>query len=195
MPGFNVIDEVSQSLVGVLQAALAGTGATVLSDDLQGPSPSTLRLTVFLFEAGEDPSARNRPRVRGLGGGGALQTAKPPMALLLRYLLTPWGGDESSRHSLLGGAMQALYDNAVISGPQLVGSLAAEGQALKITLAPLSLEERTRVWHAVQRPYRLSVSYEVRVVNLDSEVAETARPVTERHLAPAVPEPRAEDRP
>ena len=66
-----------------------------------------------------------------------------------------------------------------------VGSLAAEDQALKVTLAPLSLEERTRVWHAVQRPYRLSISYEVRVVRLDSEVFDRARPVRERSLGTA----------
>jgi hypothetical protein len=187
MPGFNVIDEVSQSLVAVLQGALAGQGAAVETDDLQSPSQAALRLTLFLFEAGEDPSARNRPRTR-MPDGADVRISKPPMALLLRYLLTPWGGTESARHALIGRAMQVLYDQPILSGPQLVGSLATEGQAIKITLAPLSLEERTRVWYAVQRPYRLSVSYEVRVVNLDSEVSDRVRPVRERLLGTALPE-------
>lgn len=187
MPGFNVIDEVSQSLVGVLQASLGGLPATVLTDDLQSQTPPGLSLTVFLFEAGEDPSARNRPRVRSPATPD-IRVTKPPMALLLRYLLTPWGGTEAARHVIVGLAMQTLYDNSILSGPQVVGSLAAEGQALKVTLAPLSIEERTRVWHAVQRPYRLSVSYEVRVVNLDSAVYESMRPVRERVLDAAVPE-------
>jgi hypothetical protein len=186
MPGFNVVDEVSQSLVSVLLGALAPLNADVMTDDLQTTGQNTLRLTVFLFEAGEDPSARNRPRTRGLDGPD-IRVSKPPMALLLRYLLTPWGGTESARHAILGQAMQTLYDHPILSGPQLVGSLAAEGQALKVTLAPLSIEERTRVWHAVQRPYRLSVSYEVRVVNLDSTVFERTRPVRERVLDAAVP--------
>jgi hypothetical protein len=187
MPGFNVVDEVSQSLVAMLQAELAPLNAAVETHDLQGTIQNTLRLTLFLFEAGEDPSARNRPRVREVA---ALDTriAKPPMALLLRYLLTPWGGTESTRHALLGRAMQALYDRPVLSGPQLVGSLASEEQALKITLAPLSIEERTRVWHSVQKPYRLSVSYEVRVVNMDTQAFERVRPVRQRVLDSAVPE-------
>jgi len=49
-------------------------------------------------------------------------------------------------------------------------------------MSPLSLEERTRVWHAVQKPYRLSVSYEVRVVNLDSEIDASFKPVGRRTL-------------
>jgi len=187
MPSFNVVDEVSQSLVGVLQAQLASLNATVDTHDLQGTLPNGLFLTVFLFEAGEDPSARNRPRVRELNASD-IRIAKPPMALLLRYLLTPFGGTESARHAIIGRAMQVLYDRPILSGAQLVGSLAAEDQALKVTLAPLSLEERTRVWHAVQRPYRLSVSYEVRVVAMDTEMFDLARPVRQRALQTAVPE-------
>jgi len=187
MPGFNVVDEVSQSLVGVLRGELANLNATVETHDLQSTIQNALNLTVFLFEAGEDPSARNRPRLRTQGANDIL-IAKPPMALLLRYLLTPWGGTEAARHLILGRAMQVLYDRPILSGAQLVGSLAAEAQALKVTLAPLSLEERTRVWHAVQRPYRLSVSYEVRVVNMDSEMSNRVRPVRQRTVDAAIAE-------
>src|SRR5262249_33554862 len=137
-------------------------------------------LTVFLFEVGEDPSARNRPRIRSAPPD--LRLMKPPMALLLRYLLTPWGGDPATHHQILGRAMQVLYDNAILSDPDLQGTLANDNQMIKITMAPLSLEERTRVWHAVQKPYRLSVSYDVRVVNLDSEVVDEIKLVNRRSL-------------
>jgi hypothetical protein len=110
------------------------------------------------------------------------------MALLLRYLLTAWSGNRLTDHMILGRAMQVLYDGAILSGPDLQGSLAGTDGALKITLAPLSLEERTRVWHAVQKPYRLSVSYEVRVVNLDTEQQDLLTPVRRRSLDFAVPE-------
>ena len=46
----------------------------------------------------------------------------------------------------------------------------------------LTLEERTRVWYSVQRPYRLSLYYEVRVVNLDSETSEQRRVVDNRSV-------------
>jgi hypothetical protein len=156
--------------------------------DLQGTiSTSPARVTLFLFEVGEDPSARNRPRVRGMAPPN-VTLQKPPMALLLRYLLAPWGGDRFTEHRLLARAMQALYDNAILSGPDLRGNLTGTDQALKITLSPLTLEERTRVWHSVQRPYRLSASYEVRVINLDSETADQFTPVSRRSLAYTSPE-------
>src|SRR5439155_5430664 len=77
-------------------------------------------------------------------------------------------GDRLTDHRLLGRAMQVLYNDPVLSGAQLQGQLAGTIEALKITLSPLTIEERARVWYAIQKPYRLSVTYEVRVVNLDA---------------------------
>lgn len=151
----------------------------VLSD-LQGDIQiNPARITIFLFETVEDASARNRPAVVK-NVPPKLQTQKPPMALLLRYMLTPWSGDRLTDHRLLGRAMQVLYDDAVLSGPQLQGPLAGTDQALKVSLSPLTIEERARVWYAIQKPYRLSVTYEVRVVNLDSISTELLTPTTER---------------
>lgn len=103
------------------------------------------------------------------------------MALLLKYLITPWSGDAATDHLILGRAMQVLYDNAVLEGTQLQGSLANTNDTLKITITPLLMDERTKVWYAVQRSYRLSSAYEVRVVNLDSSRRETRPPVLEYH--------------
>jgi hypothetical protein len=66
-------------------------------------------------------------------------------------------------------------------GIRLQGSLANTNDTLKITITPLSMDERTKVWYAVQRTYRLFSAYEVRVVNLDSSRRETRPPVREYH--------------
>jgi hypothetical protein len=174
---FEVIAAVSDTLKATLEAAL-GALAKVAFLDVEAP-PVEATLTIFLFEVGEDPSARNHARVRETEPP-TLKIRKPPMALLLRYLMTSWGGDEPTRQRILGRTMQALYDKAVLSGLDLKGVLTNTDEHLKVTLAPLSLEERTRVWHAVQKPYRLSLSYEVRVVNLDSAPGVEVTPVTRR---------------
>jgi hypothetical protein len=83
---------------------------------------------------------------------------------------------------LLGRALQTLHDDAILSGPQLLGGLAGTGESLKLKLAPLTLEEQTRVWHAVQRPYRLSLTYEVRVIRIDSDDVRVSPPVLSRTL-------------
>ncbi len=184
MPDSGVIASVSETLKAVLSEAVNPLGATAEIHDLQGAiPPEPARLTIFLFEISEDYSARNRPRIQGMSGSKVTLT-KPPMALVLRYLITAWAGDRLTEHKLLGRAMLSLYDDAIVSGPDLQGtSLRNTHEALKITLAPLTLEERTRVWFALTRAYRLSLSYEVRVVNVDSEIAERHPAVSDRSLA------------
>jgi hypothetical protein len=185
---FSVIADVSETLRLALADVLNPLGGTAEIHDLQGNiSVAPARVTLFLFEISEDPSARNRPARREVSPPN-LVIRKPAMALAVRYLVTPWSGDRATDHRILGRVMQFLYDNAILSGPALQGGLAGTDQALKITLVPLTLEERTRVWHSVQRAYRLSVIYEVRVVNLVSEQADTVRPVARRTLDHAVPE-------
>lgn len=192
MPDFEVIAAVSDTLQTVLTDALSillPAPAPVASvHDLQTPIPSSpAQLTLFLFEVGEDPSARNRPRVRSVAPPD-VTLRKPPMALLLRYLLTPFSGDRLTDQKILGRVLQVLYDEAIISGSVLRGVLAGTDQALKVTLAPLSLDERARVWYSVQKPYRLSVSYEVRVINLDAIKVDEITPVASRQADFATPE-------
>src|SRR2546430_10710844 len=41
---------------------------------------------------------------------------KPPAALILRYMMTPWSGDRFTDHKIMGRVVQTLYDKAIISG-------------------------------------------------------------------------------
>jgi hypothetical protein len=176
MGDFGVIADVSTIIVKTLKRALSGLGNpspdAKLSDLVDTVQVSEPLLTVFLYEIAEDPTSRNRPPVRSQPPN-PLTTRKPPMALLLRYLITPWGGDQETQHRMIGRALQAFYDDAILDGDQLSGSLAATTDALHFTLTPLTLDQKSWVWYAIQKPYRLSLNYEVRVVNLDA-VAELA---------------------
>jgi hypothetical protein len=186
---FGVVSDVSATLVAALDNQL-GTlvpPARAELNDLAGAVPAGLVLTVTLYEILEDPPSRNRPPVREVNGAAVI-TRKPPMALLLRYLLTPWGGDQPTEQRIVGRAMQVLYDDAILDGVQLRDGLRGSADTLKVTLAPLTLEERTRVWWAIQKPYRLSLNYEVRVVNLDALAQRRAAPVQSRTLDAAIAE-------
>ena len=186
MADYNVIASVSETLQSVLTTAvstLPGPPNVDISDLTGTISTTPARLTIFLFEVAEDPSARNKPRLRGTQTPPNVTISKPPMALVLRYLVTAWGGDRQTEHRLLGCAMQALYDGALIAQPDLRGvGLVNTTEVLKVTLLPLTLEERTRVWYSMQRPYRLSLYYEIRVVNLDSTTSDARRSVDGRSL-------------
>jgi len=195
MPDFNAIANVTKTLTTFLTPRLqviAPTAVAVEHDLITAPTPDPPKVTVFLFEASEDLSARNRPRRRVSANGGAVnkvRISKPPMAMLLRYLITPWSGDRQTDQKLLGLVARTFYDQPIISGTDLEGEghtpdsgLSRSDAALKLTLAPLTLEERTRIWHAVQAKYRLSVTYEVRVVNIEPELSTETPTVRNRSL-------------
>ena len=174
-----ILDSVSRTLRSVLDAQLASLGSQAEISDLLGTiSTSPPRVTLFLYELVEDPSARNRPRTRAdVPPDVTLRKAR--LALLLRYLVTPWSPDATTDQKLLECTLQTFYDNPILSGPQLQGDLEAN-DALRLTLLPLVLEDKTRIFHVAQQPYRLSVVYEVRVVELDTTVEQTQTPVSRR---------------
>jgi hypothetical protein len=205
VPDFNVIANVSETMVAVLNNALnavdpLGAGVTapiaVLHDLHSPPAPPGEEsgvLAVTLVEAREDASARNRPRVRTTDPDNSdrVKISKPAMAWQLRYLLTPWsrdllatgtGEERQLEHRMLGRVAQVLYDGAILSGADLQGEgdqpdgngLEGSNEALKVTLAPLTFEEQTRFWHAVQQKYRASLTYDIRVVNLDSTTSQSS---------------------
>ncbi|HWO25295.1 MAG TPA: DUF4255 domain-containing protein [Kofleriaceae bacterium] len=169
MGTFNAIREVSEILKRVLDAGLVNVGATCQVHDLVAQPALGMTLTLTLYEVAEDPSTRNRPDIR-VNVGDKVELRRPPASLLLRYLITAWTGNILDDQQLLGRAIQTLYDEAIISGPLLEGtSLLAGDEAITATMIQQTIEDRTHVWRAYEKPYRLSVIYEVRVVKIDSE--------------------------
>jgi len=150
-----------------------------------GDGEESPRLNLFLYRVtrngylSNDDIPGRRPR--------GTSEIHPPLALDLHYLLTAYGStanqfladgtDELVAHYLLGSAMRILHDNAIItsaletSGGQQVLDPGLENayEHVKITLEPLSLEDVSKVWTAIGRPFRLSAAYEACVVQIESE--------------------------
>mgnify|MGYP001297496285 CR=1 FL=1 len=186
MATFQAVEHVSDTLVNLLTAGLANLGTTVRVDDLQTtPTPPANLLTLFLFRITEDGHSRNRPQeVRVTGAPATAASRKPPLALCMHYMLTPWGTHFPVNHQILGQAMQTLHESAIVTGPALSGSLAPD-EDLHITMVPLSVEDQLRVWHAINKPYRLSLYYDVKVVRIESTATVTRAVVRERGIVPA----------
>ncbi|MEE8115943.1 MAG: DUF4255 domain-containing protein [Gemmatimonadales bacterium] len=185
MPDHNVIADVSETLRHVLDTHMISVGQVdVVIFDLHGALPQSQNpiLTLTLNEILEDPSARNRPRVREPDPNG-VKISKPKLTLLLKYLLTAWSDDPATVQKILGRVVQVFYNKAILSGSDLQGvSLPTEAEALKLTLAPLTLEDRARIWYAVQKPYRLCLTYDVRVVNIQVFDVEPVPVVSSREV-------------
>lgn len=125
---------------------------------------SVNKLSLWLYRVQENEFVKNAPMVRAADDDGALDF--PPLALDLSYLITPLNGDPEHDLHLLGKTMQVLYDNAVV---ELVDVDESVNEQLKIILGRISLEELTRVWEALNEPYRLSVCYTVRVTRVEAD--------------------------
>lgn len=190
MANYTAIAEVSQTLVSVLTEGLRDLQTTVRTDDLQtAPSTSNL-LTLFLFQIREDGHSRNRPpEVRHRDNKAVLQ--RPPLALCIHFMLTPWAAQQEDNQRILGQAMQTLHDNAIITGPALSGSLKHANEAIHLSLVPLTLEDQLRVWSGLNKPYRLSLHYEARVVRIASKAEEERSITRTRGLGSAEPQPEA----
>jgi hypothetical protein len=157
------------------------------------------RVNLFLYQVVENGYLKNQ-EILGRGHPGTY--GHPPLSLDLRYLVTVFGSrmggtflDETPAHQLLGSAMQVLNDNALITGALVTRrppagrlildpALRDESEAIKVTLHPLGLEELYNVWTALELSYRLSVAYEVSVVQIEStRPRRHPRPVGEPPLA------------
>jgi hypothetical protein len=79
-------------------------------------------------------------------------------AIRLRYLVTPWSGSPLLDQRMLGRVLRALHEQPVLTTAEPVA----------LTLLTPDLAERTRLWRAAQRPYRLSLHYEARGIVVDS---------------------------
>jgi Pvc16 N-terminal domain len=183
MSDYSIISELGDSLVSLLFSELnQDLQMTALIDSadrisLESPADlqnnNSVRLSVYLYRIVENPYLKNRFPLEGRGG----TQRKPPLTLDLYYLITPLVGTPREQQIVLGKAMQVLYDRAILESPDLEGSLGQSGEEIRVVLNSVSLEELTRVWQALEIPYRLSVCYIARVAIVDSEQERFVPPI------------------
>jgi len=157
-----VISEVSVLLKNILEAGLT-TPADPPTVEVASPVDLTneTTLSIWLYQVSPNAHLRNVPNLRIRD---ELAESITPLPLDLFYLLTPLQKNELKNQATLGRALQVLYDNSVL---QLHAG--EDVEELHLNICPRSIEELAEVWEALQKPYRLSVCIEVRVVRIDSE--------------------------
>jgi hypothetical protein len=186
MSDYNVIRAVGQTLKQLLWSKMEpdGTIHSIIAHEWQislkppfklitDTEPDEDYLSLYLYRVIENGEMKNRPLE--LKDTNILRY--PPLSLNLFYLITPLVRNIPDRfdiemeydHLLLGKAMEILYDNAILKGADLRGVLANTAEELRIILNPISMEDINKIWSAFMRPYRLAVSYEVKVIYIDSE--------------------------
>lgn len=153
-------DSVVSSIITTEQQITIDSPSVLIEND----TPAEDYLSLFLYRVVENGDLRNRPPEQL----NQSRLRNPPLSLNLFYLVTPLTKDTGNDHRLLSKTMQILYDSPILKGSQLQGVLQDTSEELRITLHSLSMEDLGKLWGAFMRPMRLSVSYEVKVVYIDS---------------------------
>src|SRR2546421_1745031 len=179
---YNAIYEVTRGLRTLLhnQLALISTSSEVTLLPPGDTLPEVSGVNLYLYRVIESPFTKNRPWP---GDRATPPSNQPALGLQLFYLLTPLGkkpddasfsqGDDA--HTMLGVAMLTLQETPVLNDVHLPGFdadtvlpdfLRNSYEQIKIHLMPTSLEELSKIWATINQPYRLSVAYEVSLVEL-----------------------------
>ena len=156
--------------------ALGGTMVVSLSNPQEMLENHIEGLSVWLYRVVRDEELLNAPPVRENG-----RMRMPPLPVRLHLLMTPLrtevvNGPELEQ-VILGKVLHTLYDHACFRGTDLQGDLAGTASEFHVRLEPMTLEDITRVWTALDAPYELSVSYELTLARIRSERVEQSGPV------------------
>lgn len=112
------------------------------------------------------------------------KSKRPPLSLSLHYLLTAYAKkgdgtaqDDITAHQILGNALAILHENAVLNdihdsdfdadvNTNFAAELRDSFDKITIAPAPISMEEFSKIWTGLSKAYRLSVAYEVSLVQI-----------------------------
>jgi hypothetical protein len=174
MSDYTVVKAVSDTMLQILKNGITNNPDPQLSGvaiDLRSPKEmrqanNTPGISLWLYRITRDADLLNdRPeRV------SPTQTRRTPLPIHLYYLVTPLVPDAGDRQMLIGRVLQLLNDHTILRGADLQDSLMGAGDEFRVTLETLTLEELARIWFSLSEPYDLSVSYEVQVVKIDSDL-------------------------
>jgi hypothetical protein len=176
MSDYRAIADVGETLIELLrdnmQDLIPRKQSIVMASPGEIEANDDIRLSIFLYQVIENIHLKNQEML--IKDPNVLTF--PPIALDLYYLLTAYPSGvqditERTReeHSILGKAIQIINDNALLTGSVLKGSLTRNDYDLHITLAPLSLDDMTKLWTTFPgKPFRSSICCLVTPVMIDS---------------------------
>lgn len=156
---------------------LVGTKGVVFTDPGETAKDAPGCLSLWLYRVMENGHLRNIPVEEP---PGSTTRRQPPLSLDLHYLLTPFTSSAENDQILLSSSMQLLHDNPIVYVQDPVPDTVDE---IRVVLGRPEQAELIGIWEALNAPYRLSVTYVVRVVRIDStRVDDTALVVDVRTI-------------
>ena len=180
MADYSIIAYVSAYIVRKLREKMCPEPIPSANNiEISSPSSQDVDYIVglYLYDIKEDVAVTQPEFVRH----GRVQLKKAPRPYALYYMVFINGGGQMGLkdpdvQKIIGKVAQIVNDNSAVLPSELQSWLTTEEPPIILSQAKISLEEKVRVWQAINKPYQVSLFYKASPVFLSSaDIIDTPR--------------------
>ena len=174
MADYPIIADVSNYIVRTLRGKMCPEPIPS-ANNIQVSSPADQDvdyiLGLYLYDIRETAGMASPPMMPA----GRVRLQKAPKPYDLYYMVFINGSSQMGLKALdiqkiLGRVAQIVNDNNSVLPNQLQSWLESQEPPIVLSQAKITLEEKVRVWQAINKPYQVSLFYKAGPVFLSSEV-------------------------
>ena len=174
MADYTIISDVSNYILTVLRNKMCPEPIPS-PNNIEVSSPASQDVDyimgLYLYDIREESDVA-RPNTMPRG---RLQLQRPPTPYSLYYMVFINAGGQAGLkdqdfQKILGKCAQIVSDNNSVLPNQLQNWLETQEPPIVLSQAKISLEEKVRVWSAINKPYQISLFYRAAPVFVSSEV-------------------------
>lgn len=141
-------------------------------------------LGLYLYDIREEGEVS----VPSMVGTGKTRLRRPPRPYSLYYMLFINGSSQMGLkggdiQKIIGRAAQIVNDGNSVSPRRLQSWIEADEPPIIFSPAKLSLEDKVRVWSAINKPYQVSLFYKAAPVFISSEIVVDPPRVTQAEFS------------
>ncbi len=174
MADYTIISDVSNHILSLLRERMCPEPIPS-PNNIEVSSPASQDvdyiLGLYLYDVKEEDMVA--PPVRVLRGKA--QMAPPPKPYSLYYMVFINSGGQAGLkdqdfQKIIGKVAQIVSDNNSVLPNQLQNWLDTQEPPIIFSQAKIGLEEKVRVWSAINKPYQISLFYKAAPVFVSSEI-------------------------
>lgn len=174
MADYTIIADVSAYIVKTLREKMCPEPVPSPNNiEISSPASQDVDYIVglYLYEIKEETQVARPPVV----DRGKIQLLQPPRPYSLYYMVFINGSSQMGLKApdiqkIIGRVAQIVNDNSSVRPQELQPWLDGSEPPIVLSQAKMALEEKVRVWQAINKPYEISLFYKAAPVFLSSEV-------------------------
>ena len=174
MADYTIIADVSAYIVKTLREKMCPEPVPSPNNiEISSPASQDVDYIVglYLYEIKEESQIARPPIVDRC----KIQLLQPPRPYSLYYMVFINGSSQMGLKApdiqkIIGRVAQIVNDNSSVLPQELQPWLDASEPPIVLSQAKMALEEKVRVWQAINKPYEISLFYKAAPVFLSSEI-------------------------